>query len=61
MTNPLSADHTGDGINLQAHMTGNPLKGASSAGASAMTVWLLIIGALVVLFVLGFSFKSVRL
>lgn len=68
MTNPYNS--SGDsgsgelGINLDPHATGNPIRGAGARTASVTSghTWLIIVGALIVLWLLGGgAFRSIRM
>lgn len=65
MTNPYQS--TGDsgsgesGVNLDAHETGNPIAHGLTANVTVGHTWLIIVGALVLLWFLAYGFKSIRM
>lgn len=58
----MNSDGSDNGINLAAHETGNPVPQINIAGGVTVTHTVLwVIGILVVLWLLGYGFRSVRL
>jgi hypothetical protein len=49
------------GVNLGAHMTGNPIRHGQAA-PTVLHTWLIVVGALLLLWLLGgYVFKSIRM
>jgi hypothetical protein len=69
MSSPNLYQSSGDtgsgdtGVNLDAHVTGNPIRsGKGAAGATVGHTWIIIVAALALLWLLGGGvFRSIRM
>ena len=57
----MNDDGSSNGIDLSSHSTGDPFPRVLSGGVTVGHTWLILVLILVVLWMLGFSFRSVRL
>lgn len=48
------------GVNLDPHVTGNPF-GSGGASITVGHTWIIIVGAMVLLWLLGFAFRKFRI
>lgn len=65
MSDSMNPDGSRTGINLDAHLTGNPtevLNGVASANVTVAHTWLIVVLALALLWLFGGAiFKSIRM
>lgn len=61
----MNYDGSGTGVNLDAHLTGDPIPSITGSAAANVTVahtWLIVVVALVMLWIFGGAiFKNIRM
>lgn len=57
----MNDDGSSNGIDTSAHSTGNPFPRVLSDGVTVGHTWLILVVLVAALWLLGFSFRSVRL